>query len=162
MRDRQAAPKSQRLEADGRARLLVGYDRHIASHHALRIAAQLASSLDAHLTVMHVVNLDDYPIDPDRADWEEAAEEQIDLEEQDAKRLLEGLSVRWSYQTARGDTAGQLAKMASDLDAIFIIVGASGKNLVRRLGHGSVPQALLRHQRKPVLVVPAPRREAGA
>ncbi|HVV76548.1 MAG TPA: universal stress protein [Mycobacteriales bacterium] len=156
MRSRQAAPKLQPRDADGRARLLVGYDRHPASHQALLVAARLAEALDAHLTVMHVVDLEDYPIDPDRADWEEAAEKQIALEQDYATTLLADQPIRWSYHSARGVPADQLARAASDLDVMFIVVGATGKNLVRRLTHGSVPQALFKHQPKPVLVVPEP------
>lgn len=156
MRRQQTAPTLQPRESDRNARLVVGYDRHPASHHALLVAARLAEALDAHLTVTHVVNLDDYPIDPDRADWEEAAEKQIALDEEHAATLLEGRPIRWSYHTTRGDPAGQLAKTASDLDAMFIVVGATGKNLVRRLTRGSVPQSLFKHQPRPVLVVPDP------
>jgi nucleotide-binding universal stress UspA family protein len=36
------------------------------------------------------------------------------------------------------------------------VVGASGRGLAQRLRHGSVPQKLVRRQRRPVLVVPAP------
>lgn len=155
---RQTAPILASRQSDGRNRLLVGYDRHPASHQAVLVAARLAEALDAHLTVMHVVDLEDYPIDPDRADWEEAAEKQIALEEEYASTLLDGRPVRWSYQTARGDPANQLAKTASDLDVMFIVVGATEKNLVRRLTHGSVPQSLFKHQPRPVLVVPEPLR----
>jgi nucleotide-binding universal stress UspA family protein len=156
MRRRQTAPRLQPREADGRAHLLVGYNRHPASHHALLVAAQLAEALDAHLTVMHVVDLDDYPIDPDRADWEEAAEKQIALEQDYATTLLADKPIRWRYHSARGVPADQLAKAASDLDVMFIVVGATGKNLVRRLTRGSVPQSLFKYQPKPVLVVPGP------
>lgn len=58
------------------------------------------------------------------------------------------------WAAARGVPADQLAMAASDLDVMFIVVGATGNNLVRRLTHGSVPQALFKHQPKPVLVVP--------
>jgi hypothetical protein len=35
-------------------------------------------------------------------------------------------------------------------------VGASGRGLVQRLLHGSIPESLSHRQPKPVLVVPAP------
>lgn len=158
MRSRQTAPPLAPRGSDGHNRIVVGYDRHPASQQAVLVAGRLAEALDAHLTVMHVVDLEDYPIDPDRADWEEAAAEQLALEEEQAVALLAGHRLRWSYRTVRGDPAGQLAKAASDLDAIFIVVGATGKNVVRRLTHGSVPQSLFNHQPRPVLVVPEPSR----
>jgi nucleotide-binding universal stress UspA family protein len=156
--EQQLRPTLAARQTDGRNRLLVGYDHHPASRRALLVAAQLAEALDAHLTVMHVVNLEDYPVDPDRSDWEEAAEKRVAEQQQDAERLLGATPVRWAYQTVRDDPARALAKVASDLDVMFIIVGATGRNVVRRLTSGSVPQSLFRHQSKPVLVVPEPPR----
>jgi nucleotide-binding universal stress UspA family protein len=141
----------------GSNRLLVGYDRHPASHHAVIVAADLARALGASLQVLHVVDLDDYPIDPDSADFEVAAERTVEEERRYAEVLLAQSAVEWTYETARDDPAHALAKAAHDLDVLFIVVGASGRGLAQRLLHGSVPQTLMRKQPKPVLVVPASR-----
>ncbi|HWC35504.1 MAG TPA: universal stress protein [Mycobacteriales bacterium] len=156
MPDLHPGAELQPRRTDGNARLLVGYDQHPASQQAVLVAARLAQSLDAHLTVLHIVDLEDYPVDTDRADWEEVADQQIALEREQASALLEDKPIRWSYATVRGRPAEELAKVASDLDVLFIVVGATGKSLVRRLTHGSVPQSLSTHQPKPVLVVPDP------
>jgi nucleotide-binding universal stress UspA family protein len=55
----------------------------------------------------------------------------------------------------QGDPTHWLAQVAHEVGALFIVVGASDRGLAQRLLHGSVPQALLRKLRKPVLVVPA-------
>lgn len=135
-------------------RLLVGYDSSPASRRAVGVAAQLAEALDADLTVLHSVGLEDYPIDPDRPDWEEMAERRISELEAMAVELLQNAPIRWEYETARGDPASALAKAASDLEVLIIVVGASRRNVVRRMSHGSVGQTLSRCQAKPVLVVP--------
>lgn len=140
----------------GSNRLLVGYDRHPASHHAVIVAADLAHALGASLLVLHVIDLEDYPIDPDAADYEVAAARTVAQERQHAEGLLSQATVEWTYETARDDPAHALAKVAHDNDVLMIVVGASGRGLARRLLHGSVPQALTHKQRKPVLVVPAP------
>lgn len=155
MRQQEEASAQSRLN-EGRNRLLAGYDRHPASRQAVLVAARLAEALDAHLTVMHVVDLDDFPIDPDRADWEEVAAEQVAAEQEAATALLQDKPIRWRYHTARGRPADELSRVASDLDVMFIVVGATEKNLIRRLVNGSVSQALTSHQPKPVLVVPGP------
>jgi nucleotide-binding universal stress UspA family protein len=135
--------------------LLVGYDQHPASHRAVVVAAALADALGATLLVLHVVDIEDYPIDPDSAEWEAEADRTIQRERLDAEQLLAGSTVEWTYETARGDPVPALATAAHEHDVMFIVVGASGRGLAQRLLHGSVPQSLVRKQRKPVLVVPA-------
>ncbi len=139
---------------EGGHRVLVGFDRHPASHRALQVAIDLAATIRAKLFILHVIDLQDYPIDPDSADWESSAEQTIAQERREAEAMLSGCSVDWFYDTARDEPAHALAKAAHDLDALFIIVGASRRGLGARLLHGSVPEALMRKQRKPVLVVP--------
>jgi nucleotide-binding universal stress UspA family protein len=140
----------------GSRRLLVGYDRHPASHRAVIVAADLAGVLAASLLVLHVIDLEDYPIDPDAADYELTADRTVAEERKHAESLLAHTTVDWTYETARDDPAHALAKAAHDQDVLLIVVGASGRGLAQRLLHGSVPQALTHKQRKPVLVVPAP------
>jgi nucleotide-binding universal stress UspA family protein len=140
----------------GSNRLLVGYDSHPASHRAVIVAADLAHALGASLMVLHVIDLEDYPIDPDAADYEVTAARTVAEERVHAESLLSEARVEWTYETARDDPAHALAKIAHDNDVLLIVVGASGRGLAQRLLHGSVPQALTRKQRKPVLVVPAP------
>ncbi len=53
--------------------IVVGVNRDPASQEALIVAADLARRLHAHLHVVHVVDLADYPIDPDASDWEQRA-----------------------------------------------------------------------------------------
>jgi nucleotide-binding universal stress UspA family protein len=135
--------------------LLVGYDHHPASHQAVLFAAQLAQALGAVLLLLHVIDLADYPIDPEAADWETASVDALLAERRQAETLLAGTTIEWSYRIVQDDPAHALAQAAHEVDALFIVVGASSRGLAQRLLHGSVPQALLRKQPKPVLVVPA-------
>jgi len=140
---------------DGGHRVLVGFDRHPASHRALQVAIDLAVTIHAQLFVLHVIDLQDYPIDPDSADWDGSAEQTIAQERREAEAMLADSTLEWVFDTARDEPAHALAQAAHDLDVLFIIVGASRRGLGARLLHGSVPEALVRKQRKPVLVVPA-------
>ena len=50
--------------------IVVGWDAHRPSTAALTYAVMLAQSLAAHIHVVHIVDVDDLPVDPDAAEWE--------------------------------------------------------------------------------------------
>lgn len=138
--------------------LLVGHDAQPASRAALRFAAQMAARLDAHLHVVHVVELADTPIDADSAQWDAGAEEALVILHEDAKRLLEGFDIGWTYHSCHGDPAERLARVAEEQGVLFIAVGATRRNLTRRVVEGSsVSRRLIRHHGLPVLIVPEPK-----
>src|SRR5450432_2178918 len=105
-------------------RVLVGFDRHPASHRAVLVAAELDRALGASLLVLHVIDLADYPVDPEAANWDSAVADTLAAERQHAERLLSGTPIPWMYRTARDDPAHALARIAHDMDALFIVVGA--------------------------------------
>lgn len=139
--------------------LVVGYDRSAPSRRALVLAVELATRLNARLHVVHVVDLRDYPIDPDSADWEQQGRERLAAEFEAVKSTLTGWIGDWSYDVQRGDPARVLTGAAENDHAMMIIVGTRaesgiGAQLERLLGvSGSVSHAL-RHATVPVLVVP--------
>lgn len=144
----------------GSAQLLVGHDTHPASQAAVRVTADLAARLGAYLHIVHVVGLADTPVDADSSDWDEAARDTLRSLEADAKSLLAGTSVNWTYHACNGDPVELLASIAVEYEVLFIAVGDTERNLARRLMEGgSVSKRLLRGYGKPVLVVPAPHHE---
>src|SRR3954463_15216092 len=76
--------------AGHRTTLVLGFDRDEASHAALAVAVDLAARLAAEIVVVHIVDLDDYPIDPDSADWEERAGEALAEERHQVEEALAG------------------------------------------------------------------------
>lgn len=101
------------------------------------------------------------PIDPD-----------VDVDDSNSAHLQSVISarlaesgMRWSYQLARGEAAGELAQAAEAAGAFMIIVGARRQSVARRVENlltGSVAAHLAHHQPTPVLVVPAtPTRTRG-
>lgn len=142
--------------------LIVGHDRHAAGIAALRVAVDLARRLPAHLHVVHSITLDDYGIDPDSERFE-AEYERTKQAERDALEVdLRDAGVEWTYHEQRDDPAHALARLASELDALYIVVGAThGGGLRRLIGGESVPKRLLRHQHRPVLIVPEPAARAS-
>ncbi|MEO3884513.1 universal stress protein [Nonomuraea sp. B5E05] len=134
--------------------LVVGYDRHPAAQRALATAADLAVRLGARLLVAHVVDLDDYPIDPDACDWDAYAEQAVARERAQAEALLAGHPLPWSWQVDHGDPAQKLVDLAARHQALMIVIGAARHEWGTHLLTGSVAKHLVRHADQPVLLVP--------
>jgi nucleotide-binding universal stress UspA family protein len=137
--------------------LIVGHCRDSSSDHALAVAAELGRQLGAQLHVVHAVVLDDYPIDPDAADWEERGEQTLAEERHHVEAALTRTGLPWTYQACRGNPANALAIAADEHNALMIIVGTRGEGLravLSRLVQPSVSHTLIGHQQRPVLVVP--------
>lgn len=77
--------------------VVVGFDRHPSSQQALRFAITLAAPLNAHLHVAHIVDLEDFPIDPDSDDWEQRLADALAQERTVACDLLAGSAGKWTY-----------------------------------------------------------------
>jgi nucleotide-binding universal stress UspA family protein len=139
--------------------LVLGHGRDPASALALRVAADLARRLHAHLHVVHGVDLGDYPIDPDAADWEDQARRALAEQRRAVATALAGTDRTWTYHAARGSPAALLASVAEEHDALMIIVGTRGEGFLAHLDRllgGSVSHGVIRGQHRPVLVVPPP------
>jgi nucleotide-binding universal stress UspA family protein len=136
--------------------LVVGFDRSPASTAALATAADLGARLSARLTVVHAVDLADYPIDPDADDWEEQAAANLEEERRMVSAVLGSYPGAWSYLVVRAEPADALAGVADQTDALMIVVGvrsAGWRHLLERLGGPSVSHRLIGHGHRPVLVV---------
>ncbi|PKV76679.1 universal stress protein [Nocardia fluminea] len=137
--------------------LVVGFDRHNASHIALDYAIGLARVLNAHLHVAHVIDTDDLPIDPDAADWDHAITEVVERERASACSMLAALPGNWTYHAQRGNPGHLLSSIADAHDASMIVIGAPRHglaSLVERLLGESVSTQLIHHGHRPVLLVP--------
>jgi nucleotide-binding universal stress UspA family protein len=138
--------------------IVVGFDRQPVSRRALEVAADLAARLGARLDVVHVVDLSDYPIDPERGDWEHLAREALAEEQRVADDVLATREVQWTYHAARGEPVHLLTTVADEQDALMIVVGTRGHSPLDALGRlleGSVTRGLTgRGQHRPVLMVP--------
>jgi nucleotide-binding universal stress UspA family protein len=137
--------------------LLVGFDRCPSSQHALRFAITLAAPLNAHLHVAHIIDLEDFPIDPDGDDWVQRFADELAQERAQACDLLGALPGNWTYSAHHGGQAHTLTTLADADDALMIIIGAARGGLMSSLDRAlgvSVSAHLIRHTHRPVLVVP--------
>ena len=158
-------PDEPTLPRNGDPCLVVGVNRHASSHVALDTAAMLAARLGARLKVVHVVDLSDFPIDPDSADWDTAAAATLKEQRRQVTRQLALFTGTWTFHIRRGEPARVLSDMADECNAVMVVIGAGQDSslaaLVRSFG-GSVARSLIgHHRRRPVLVVPTGSPENG-
>ncbi|MYR04853.1 universal stress protein [Gordonia sp. SID5947] len=153
---RRSVPGPQPRDA-ARASLVVGWDRHPDSTAALRFAVDLAHRLTAHVHVVHIVDLDDIPVDPDAPDWEEQLRATITGEAARARELLDGLAASWTYHSGHGGAAELLAIVAERYSALMVVIGSPRGGMMSHLDSvlgQSVAQGLIGKRRTPVLLVP--------
>lgn len=151
-----------RIAGSGHARagtrLVLGHSRQPAADTALHVAVDLALRLRADLHVVHGVDLFDYPVDPDAADWEQQAHRVVGEQRRQVEAKLVDFPMGWTYQAGHGNPARLIAAVAEETDALMIIVGSHGEGAaatIERLLAGSVSRTVLRRQHRPVLIVPA-------
>jgi nucleotide-binding universal stress UspA family protein len=149
------APRPQ----DEQACLIVGIDQNPATVPTLTCATALAKRLHARLEVVHVVDISDYPIDPDNPDWETAAAAALNEQRQKVTRTLASFPETWAFHVKHGTPATVLTAMANQNHALMIVLGAGRRGraaALARMVDGSVIRALTARQcQVPVLVVPA-------
>lgn len=144
---------------DRRSWLVVGVDAGSASVGALRTAMDLAGRLGAGIAVVHAIDLRDFPVDPDSDDWGSEAERTLQAQEELVRSVMAGWERHWLYRAVRGEPARVLTGVATQLDALMIVVGARGRRHRHDWGgwaDHSIPHRLVGHAERPVLVVPAP------
>ena len=143
--------------------LLVATDFSSCARSAMRMAAQIAPSLDAELVLLHVTHLPAGLVEgseirpmPDRepveigsfvrgatlAELERYAEE------------LRPLGVAVSARVELGDPVRRILSMADELDCAMIVMGTHGRTGLAHLLIGSVAEKVMRQSRRPVLTVP--------
>ena len=169
-RDRNDAEPTPRLSEDSDstaydavAHLVVGFrgggsnETEESAVSSLNTAADLGRRLHARLHVVHVVDMADYPIDPDAADWEQQARQALVDERHTVETALGPSGVPWTFHAAHGEPANLLRTVADEFDALMFIVGSRGEGMstvLSRLLEPSVTHSLIKRTHRPVLVVP--------
>lgn len=138
----------------GETAILLGHDGAPAAQVALHAAIELAQRLRASLHVLHSITLEDYGVDPETAEFDEVRDRNLAAERSVIADSLSGTDVPWTYHEEYGDPAARLARLADEVDAAYIVIGASHRGWLH-VG-GSVPKRLVRLQPRPVVVVPDP------
>lgn len=144
------------LGRDGPTSILVGVDGSVTSERAGWYAAGLARRQGAGLTAVYVAPLSSGLAVPGSAGLEAAwleAEDQTATEmRRRAKEFSEELGVPITFIATRGDAFTELSRIAGEIHADAVVVGASA-----HAGHrliGSLAVRLVKAARWPVTVVP--------
>ncbi len=131
----------------------------LASHSAaaLEIVRKLAEQNHATVSLVHVVSsplpgpLELVP------DWERTVNYRLG---RIAQKFF-GDQIRWDTVVLRGDPAGEILRVADDLDADLIVMATHGHKGINRLLLGSVAEQVVRKSRIPVMTVRPDRRQGS-
>lgn len=142
--------------------VVVGLDGSEKSLEALAAAARHAALAGNRIVVTHVVRSQPLPI-PTPGSYagelvvaQEGATDRCHL---DCEVALAGSGVPWQFEVRHGDPVTELARAASDHDAICVVVGRSAR---RHFGsHLTTSERLVQRCDRPVLIVP-PKPERAA
>jgi nucleotide-binding universal stress UspA family protein len=145
----------------GRLVVVVGFDGSESAFRALDAATQLISGRPGGLVVVYVAHLSAAAgFSPEALVESRKGFDAIEEQFNDAIRnRLEGVEPRWSLERRDGIVAPELIAVANDAsrdngeDASVVIVVGSAMHTYHHVV-GSVPVALVRHAKYPIVVVP--------
>lgn len=141
------------------------------SEHLIRTAASLAASLEEHL-ICAFVDPASYltewapvqqrtalSLDPIINDEAEFPSEQL---QQKLEAILGSPGQNWSFRVLNGDVCKALSRLAENVDAPLLVLGAGRPGSLAwldRVLEGSVSAILIHQQQRPVLIVPEPHKQ---
>jgi len=98
---------------------------------ALAVALDLRAAPRRTPACVHVVSLADHPVDPDAADWEQTRRQAVAEHRHRVSDQLADTKVGWGVREAPCEPAAELAAVAEDRAALYIIVGTRGRAAAR-------------------------------
>lgn len=143
--------RARRKDQEAVDRILVAVDGSRSSDKAVQLAAGMAKSLGAELTVLHVVPIEEMPtIIAETEDREREEKGQMILA--DAMKLagLEGVSAKFVLR--KGHPADQILRYASSYNPQLIVTGSRGMTGAKGVLMGSVSMAVSRRARCSVVI----------
>lgn len=139
-------------------RILVGYDGSAEADEAVRLALDLASALDAEVTILGVLPVTQHlETDEDRSLSEHEARARFEREIAPFEKRASELAVKLLALAIAdgGDPANVIAKRAEEHGFDLVVVGNHGQDQLFHGGLGKVVERLLKNPHYPVLVAPA-------
>lgn len=129
--------------------ILLATDFRQASTKAADVAAHLAQAPGAQVNVLHVMDV--VPADPLAVG--QYREHALDLLRQVSSRLSEGGLVATALPIGVGSRADEILRVANELLADMIVIGAGELTPGEVFSVGAVAEAVIQHARQPVLAI---------
>ena len=135
--------------------ILIATDGSESAQEAVGVGLELAKEQGADVTFVHVTDPDElrggrggtHPI----THTEEVDDSEIVLKA--AGDAAEEAGVSYALERISGNTVESIVAFADETDADVIVVGSRGRNPLATALLGSISHGVLRHARRPVLVV---------
>lgn len=139
--------------------ILVGIDLSEDTQTIIKEVRQLAKIVAAKVWLLHVAEPEPDFVGYDAGPQTErdAISKQFHREHSETQAIADDLRQEGLDVTAllvRGPTAETIINESKKLEADMIIVGSHGRGAMHRLLVGSISEGVLRHAKKPVLVIP--------
>lgn len=141
-------------------KIMVATDGSELVKKAVDTAIEMSKLSQAKLYALHVIPLGDFysamPPSID-AEWIEVMEEHLKIEAEKALAYVENAgktaNIEVESVTLEGNPAVEIVDFAEKNDIDLIIMGTHGKSGIQRILIGSVAENVVRHSKKPVLVI---------
>lgn len=136
-------------------KILVAVDKGPIAAHAVQVARELASGLNARLALVHVAQ----PAVPFGSEAGIPRSELMDMVREEGLELLAAIhqesdTSEFAHEFLEGgDPAAEIVKVARRWPADVIVMGTHGREGISRALQGSVAETVMRHAPCPVLVV---------
>jgi nucleotide-binding universal stress UspA family protein len=144
--------------------ILLCFDGSRDASHAIDVAARLLSGRKALVLSVWTPAADMTPLDPlgDVVGRFSGLYEEMDSAASDLTQIqaAEGVTIarRAGFEakslTARGKPAPEIVRVADELDAACVVLGARGVGALSSSFPGSVPTKVVQHCSRPVLIIP--------
>lgn len=121
-------------------KILFATDYSATSQHALTYAASLARDRGATLLIVHVSELEAYPVG--ELFDEEPRSSDAELEELAAVSTFDP-QIQCEHRLLRGEPAEEIVKLAREEDVETIVMGTHGRSRLGRLLVGSVAEGVI-------------------
>jgi len=133
-------------------RMLVAVDGSDSSSKAVRMAAVMARELSAELTIVHVIELEEFPTL--MAEAEDGSMEEVgEMILWDAVSIAKAEKVEAKMKLLRGHPAGQIMRFSEEYGPQLIVLGSHGRSAAKKLFMGSVSDAISKKARCSVVIV---------
>jgi nucleotide-binding universal stress UspA family protein len=135
--------------------ILVATDGSPSSQEAVEVGLELATEQGADVTFVHVTDPDEFRGGKGGTHALTHKEEVDDSETvlKAAGQAAEEAGVSYALERVSGNTVESIVALADEKDADLIVVGSRGRNTLATALLGSISHGVLRHARRPVLIV---------